>query len=512
MTLALPTGALVAAYWLVASPILYSPYWGDDMGNSQIPMQFALHGTSFGPWFHDQLNGWITGTGRFFPLSIAQAGAVFLTFTDRESYKAYQFVILAVTLVLGATLVGVVLRSWWAAVAGFGFELIAIQFKAWYDPYWQFHGQQELVASLAIASWILGVIAIRTRTRRSFALAIGAGAICVVGGGFTYESSIFLIAGFALLAVHEQRLRRGLWAMGVYCMTAGALLLNLLHYRSKVISTTPAYTVSLDPHLVKHTLLTQMQSALPLAYGELTRGSALPSNPSLPVAVPVALMIVIAFVAVMAVAIREVATRIRRRQLWAIGSAAVFWVVPSMFVAISARWQLEVAPGLGYLPVLFGAIAIGWLLTYAVSLIGNEVQRFGAMRQRPHAHLGGAVALGCALVAAAVLVVTASSNDSAVRFPPFATLQAQRDGFEHAVRSGLFDAVPPYGVVVRSVPDWWFWQNEPFAVWYGAPKTIRFIDPEQAATGACSTATPCFDLAEHQTASGSYTYSLAPRQ
>lgn len=508
-----PIIALGLSFWLVASPILRSPYWGDDMGNSQIPMQFAFNGTQFWPWFQEQNLSWITTTGRYFPLSIIQGGSVFLTFTDRSSYKAYEFVILGVTVALAATLVGLAFRSRWFAFAAAGFTLCAIQMKSWYDPYWQFSGLQELVASLSIASMIFVILAVRAASWLTASLFALLSAACLVAAGVTYESSVFLVICSLFLLVREApRLARAIPIAAALLTAAGGVLIHLWSLRSTAVVTNPAYQLSLEPHLVKETLVNQMVSAIPLSYGHFTRGSVLPSDPQLPVPWPITILIVGVFIAVMTVSTGRV-IQTRRSGIGMFSLAALaFWTIPSIFVAVSARWQTEVQPGLGYIPVLFGALAVGWLCVMGVAIIAQTL-RFSnwnalIIKRGPAIVFGGFVSI----LAAGVLVITSSSNVAAVQFPPFVELQSQRDSFAESIRNGLLAApLPSNATVVRAVPDWWSWQNAPFATWYGAPSTIRFITPEEAAVGGCSSSTACYDLIEQRLPDGKYAYSLRAR-
>jgi hypothetical protein len=454
----------------------------------------------------------MTSSGRFFPLSIAEGTAVFLVFTDRESYKIFQFVIVGVTLTLSAVLVGTFLKSRWCGFAAFGVSLAALQLKSWYDPYWQFAGQQELVASLALSSTLCAILAVRRRRKWPFFILTVLGTLALVGAATTYESSVFLVGvSFALLIRERGRRSRRLVVGVTYAAAALVVLANLFLLRNHATVTNPAYVISLVPHKVRETLTNQVISAVPGTYGHFTRGSMLPTDPSLPVAPLLAVPIVIAFVVVMAVAARHIMLRSTPNLTWAYAAGAVLWVVPSFFVAISSRWQMEVKPGLGYIPVIFGALAFSWIAILAVATLGRALQQYAPSLTVSSAVPIRALSTLLAVGSACMLLITASSNEAAVRFEPFAALQAQRDGFVAAIESGLFGKqISPNAVIVRPIPDWWYWQNAPFAAWYGAPATLRFATPDEALTFNCGGSDDCFVLNEARQVDGSYSYSLSP--
>jgi hypothetical protein len=196
---------------------------------------------------------------------------------------------------------------------------------------------------------------------------------------------------------------------------------------------------------------------------------------------------------------------------WGFVAGGILWVIPSLFVAISSRWQAEVQPGLGYIPVIFGALAFSWVAVLVVAAIGKALQEYAPVRDTLSQRTRWMVSALLAVVMVGFVLATASSNEAAVRFEPFVALQSQRDGFIRSIESGLFaKPVAPDAVIIRPVPDWWFWQNAPFAAWYGAPSTLRFATPEEASTLNCGSASECYTLIERPEPDGSYSYSLAP--
>jgi hypothetical protein len=512
-TIAFPILALAAAYWLVAHPILASPYWGDDIGDSQIPMYLARTQTSFLDWVVQQTRASSSSTGRFFPLSITNASAIYVLFAERESYKIYQFVILALALGAVGTFVGVVLRTRWAGYLAAGAGLLTVQFKAWFDPYWQFAGQQSTVVILLSAAFVLPIVGCRIKRAHRRRTLFLLGLAFFIAAEFMYEQSIFLLPIVPLLLMREPiSMRRRIEITIGYAVVALLLFGNLLVQRSHAAVSNSGYELSLHPKPVATTMTNQMLNALPLSHQWFTRHAVLPEAADWPADVTVTVIIAAAFAAAIAwVAIHVMQTR--RHGLWWFAAAAMtWWVVPSFFVAISARWQLEVSPGRGYIPVLAGGLAVSLILTAGVFAVGRLIESpagLGTPWRRTRVPLAlAAVFLG--LAAAAVLVVTASNNRSAVRYEPVRVLQAQRDAFAHSVTSGLFNDIPENAVIVRPLFNPWDWQNADFAAWYGASPNLRFVRPEDLATVNCGGLDRCFRIVESSSRPGIIEYHVEP--
>jgi hypothetical protein len=509
-TVIFPIFGLIAAYWLVAGPILGSPYWGDDHGDSQLPMRLAASQTSFFRWWIDLTQEWSATTGRFFPLNVLHAGAVFYFFNDRAIYKLYQFVILAISLSGFAFLIGTILRSRWAGYAAFGLALMTIQMRSWYDPFWEFGGQQPLVNLLSCLGLATAIVACRQSTRRGATIATIIGMVIFAGAILTYESSIFLVVAVPILLLREREsLKRRVAIVAGYGAVSLVLLINLLWQRSLAVVTNPGYQVALDPHLVARTLRNQMGGAIPLSYRVQTVNAVLPSDAGWPTDRVLTVFICALFAGVMTVALLNV-FRLPRRGLVLAGIAAlIYWVIPSFFVAISARWQMEVRPGVAYIPVMAGGLAVAWLLVLAASALGRALRSPGSIA----APWSGSTR-GLTLVAACLAIgvgtiagITASSNATAVRDPAIVVQQLRRDAYIDALQNGLYKGIAANSFIGHNVGEWWNWENSAFGAWYGASPDLQFVLPQDFPNANC-TVNECYILVEQNPAPGVITYDL----
>jgi hypothetical protein len=509
-TLILPVAGLLLAYWLVAGPILGSPYWGDDHGDSQLPMKLAASHTSFFRWWIDLTHEWSVTTGRFFPLNILHAGAVYFLFQDRASYKLYQFIVLAVSLTSFAFLIRTILRSRWAGFVAFGFALMTIQMKSWYDPYWQFAGQQELVNTLSCLGLALAIVACRQRTTRN-AVAVAVVGMLIFGGAIlTYESSVFLVAAIPILLLREsETIRRRLGITAGYAAVTGALLANLLWQRSHAVVVNPGYQVSLDPQLVLRTLRNQMDGAIPLSYRLHTVEAVLPPGANWPTDRMLTVFICSLFAGVMTLSLVKLFKLPRGGLILAAIAALLYWVIPSFFVAISARWQMEVRPGVAYIPVMAGGLAIAWLLTLAAAFVGRLLRSPGCIAA-PFSATSRAfiiVAALASLAASTVVGITASSNVAAVDDPAIVVQQVRRDAYISALEDGLYEGISPTAFIGYTPGEWWSWQNPAFGAWYGASPNLQFVLPQDFPNANC-TQNECYLLLEENPKPGVITYRL----
>ena len=497
-------------YWLVARPILSSPYWGDDHGDSQLPMQLQFNHQSFFNWWLDLTEQWTSTTGRFFPLNVLNGSAVYYLFQDRSSYKMYQFAIVALALVALAVLIGVIARSKWAAFVATGVALMTLQMKPWFDPFWQFAGQQSMVNILSCCALVLAVIASRRHSRKALLTTAVAGACAFAGAILTYESSILLVVAIPLLLFREAAARRTkVTVFGVYFIPTIALFVNLLYQRSKAVVTNPGYTVSLDPHAVFTTFKHQMVAALPLSYRLHTADSPLPPNAEWPLAPAVTFGVTAIFIAAMSVSVYQLVTHRTRRLDTAALAGLIYWAVPSLFVAISLRWQSEVRPGVGYIPVMAGGFAFAWLMTLGLARV-SSIRLSGAFVLAPWSYRAKWLAAFAVAVASATGLVcglTASSNKEAVSEPFIVIDQVRRDAYVEAVRHGLYSGIDTNSYIGHRIGEWWNWENAAFSSWYGAPRQLQFVRPEDLRGEVCAT-TPCYYLIEENPRPGVITYHL----
>lgn len=344
---------------LTLSPILMTPYRGDDIINKDYPRLLTatgepLIGAAYAE-FKAQVLAWMTNQGRFFPGSVAWGLSVFSALQSRLAYKLMLVGLSLLVTVLLAWLVTTLTRSRVAGAVTAVSVGATLTLRMWADGLDSFAGLLPLTISCALGATLL---LLRGRGRTSIVLA----ALLWAAALLTYEVVILVTPVMCLVVwLHKRGWARSLALLWPTLLDA----LVVLYLRTNASAEAPAYMVSLDPVRVAVTYVKQTAAALPLSQWWY---------PGSTVAEPSRLVIVFAIVgiAVPVAAILACAHMSRPDPTWRslitlslVGG--MFWLAPPVLVAVTLRWQDELPPGQGYLSVVWGYVgvalllAVGWL-------------------------------------------------------------------------------------------------------------------------------------------------------
>src|SRR5262249_19677763 len=141
-------GSILVLVLFVVFPVLHSGYSGDDVPNSQIPMQMRLAHQSFWAALSSQIPYWMHTYGRFFPMSSAETLVVFKLFSTRMAYKAFQVVAVLGTVGLFVVTVSVLTTRRTVGLLAGAILALSLQIRFFHDPILQFSAQQPIVVSL----------------------------------------------------------------------------------------------------------------------------------------------------------------------------------------------------------------------------------------------------------------------------------------------------------------------------------------------------------------------------
>ncbi len=119
------------------------------------------------------------------------------------------------------------------------------------------------------------------------------------------------------------------------------------------------------------------------------------------------------------------------------------FLLPAVAIAFSTRYQGQLAPGLGYLPVFISLFGVAVLLALPVGFL---------LRQRKAAMQGFLLAL-----IAVVFLVNTQHNRLVTAWMDRVFYYPRQTG-EQSLESGLFDFLPNNAVVVSMNPSWYMWE------------------------------------------------------
>ncbi len=299
---------------------------------------------------------------------------------------SYKLVILLLTLLNQLLLLRVVrFVSGSRSLAQLSMLLIPllIQFRPYQDPVTSFYGlMQVILAEMILMVWFL-IRYLREGRRRDQLLSLLLFFISLM----TYEVVFPFILMIGLLIWVETRklakaLRYGLpYALVCLVLLGAVLILRQAHPPEEIYE---GVRFSLNVGAVLRTYLNQISAALPLSFALLGKSAPILWNVTLIDSVfayragemlraaDAADWMTAAWLAVLCFwVLRKIANgmdQVDYRTILTIGFS--FWLIPAVTISLSARYQGQITPGLGYLPVyleLFGvailfACLVHWLI------------------------------------------------------------------------------------------------------------------------------------------------------
>jgi hypothetical protein len=426
--------ALCAA---VIAPSLWSGWLADDAYYSALDGILGADRISLWQAMVHAFHLWFFGSGRFYPLLIVEKYTVFSIFTSLFAYK--------LLLVLGTVAVIELFRRCVAAYASRGLAnlaaLIALALlveRGYHDPILSYNAMPQAVALLMLGS----IMAFRHVLKGETGSWGAASLALYASAALTYEDAYALALLYPVLAISARRNWRGaLRASGPYLLIASALILFSLAARA--IAHVPAYSpygLNAAPDAVLRTMADQIGAAFPLSYYLLDPSHIFSRNGFYDFYnnAPVQPLLFMAFGLAAAFALGDAAREsVDVRAAIAAGGAAM--ILAAAPIAPLVKYQHELRPGLGYLPVLYEELGLALVLAALAVL---------TMRQsgRRWWQAGWVVAI------AAVATIVQATNVRVVR-EGRAEMEA-RAVLERQLADGLLKGVPENAFVATAPREW----------------------------------------------------------
>lgn len=468
--------ALIAA-WIV-SPALSSGWHGDDAFYSGLPGALESGRTTLLGAMQHSSALW-SENGRWYPGLIVEKYAVFALFTDRFAYKALLIALTLAALEIFRRLVLACSDRATANAAAFC-AVLALQIRGYHDPFLGYNGMIQVVAIATFVSLLALRKALVERDRLAGVLAV----VTYVLAASIYEIVYLFGILHAVLAIRLRGFRAGLLAALPFGAIGAALAIwGLLARSGAHIAAANPYATSADPAGYAHALRDQLTAALPLSYFFYDPSEIFPRwstlrdlvhmhpNPFLALAL-----------ALVAWAVFADPPKTTRRDLVALGAA--LWILPALLIPTLQKYQHELRPGLGYLPVFIEYTGVGLLGAMAVAWLVRRIPRRGLI-----------VTLIVAATAIGTLTEAANRRVVAVIAPSY---RVARDDFESALRGGLLAAVPQGATVAFATPFPWVCADEACPDGIGTADVIyRFARRRVVVQGSGGGYTLAYDARTH---------------
>lgn len=445
-------------------PALHAGYRGDDAFSSE---NNGL-GEFVGRTLPEQL--W-TFTAQFWRSGRPQVLAVYEGFTaawvlgdDPVLYHAY----LILTTVMTAALLFVLVRRLGLSAAGGLLVLVllagAIQFRSYHDAQLGYWGTIQILLSLTFASLIVYLRWLRDGGRGRFLVSL----LLFLPVPLLYEGSYTLVALYLGLALHE---RRGwaAWRASAVFLAYGVFFVVLsLYLRSIATAAAENYQPGGGPAWILRTYVIQLFPPLPgsnLIFGDFSPFIPTGNQPTSAELLAGLWRGAVVFGVVLVLSLRMVwdggARLVSRRAVGGIAiTGALLWLAPVLIVSVSPKYQIELSPGKGHLPLFIQVF--GWSLVAAAVLF---TALRGALRRSFAAAVFTALA-GAGLLGAGAGVVGYNNLRVVALEQPIIETRAL---LEHASADGVFSTLPDGASIVMSPRD----MGWPTGNWTQVPESLE---------------------------------------
>ena len=362
---------LLALAFLAAGLSLYAlfkiAYNGDDVINSYVNGALLGHNRTIRTHTNIIRDIWF-GNGRFFPLSF-YATPLFSTFSTLFSYRLFLVVLNLLVIGAFARLVALLTRDRIAVILSVTLFPIFLQLRYYHDPVVSFHGLLQFVALFLFLAMIFQIQGIQKRKNILLILSAVFYLVCLM----LYEISLTFIVIFVLLAILFKGNRFRVRNILFHFAALGIVLAVTFYLRSTATASYGGTTLSLDIVPALRTFGIQLLAAIPLLNSLGSLRSLFSGDYFRPYHIflfgSLAIAVLSSFI-IMAKrsenqsnsSIGEENINLRQKstlRLFLVGLA--LWMLPATLIAVSERYQNELRPGLGYLPVyiqIFGGICI----------------------------------------------------------------------------------------------------------------------------------------------------------
>ena len=386
----------------------------------------------------------------------------FLFYIENVSlYKAVIIGLVGVDMLLLGLLVREICGS--KRISRFAMLLIPvlIQFRAYQDPVTGFYGLMQVVlAELMLTAFFL-LRFLRTGKKKFYWLSL----IPFWIGLMTYEVCFPFILMIPLMVFLETKDWKKTFR---YSIPFGLIILILLgaiwgvRMTFAQESTYPGVAFSLDPVPILRTYIYQLMAALPLSFYFSGRQLAILGSNYLAQDVlsyqltdviksikidDWIILLLVSFVFFLNRAKQPDDHRVKNWGLL-LGIGMSFWLLPAVTISVSQRYQGQLIPGLGYLPVFLEYFGISMLTVCLCVLLSQKI------RQPLVLSMGKTAAIWALFLS----ILLNQQNNRTVNELLNRSFLYPREGGEKALQAGMLDFLPNQTVLVAANPGEYIWE------------------------------------------------------
>lgn len=340
--------------------------------------------------------------------------------------------------------------------------LLSFQFRPYQDPLTGFYALMQLIL-LFLLGMVYGLIKyLRTGKKRAILFSL----ILWTLGLFTYEVTFpFMLMIPLLIAAETKSLKRVILVSLPFTVAFLAAVGAIFYVRTDLaVNAYPGVAFSLnDAEVIARTYLRQTVAALPLnfrtfAHEASVLGKVVPLRQLLnhtPLQIINSMSILdLGMIAIAAVLIFRIFSRLEsERHPKSSGTLAVLGASLFLFsgvpIAVSRRYQGQLVPGLGYLPVYLGY--------YGFAILNAMIAGRVAARSRAHGYYDRWILKALTAVYCVTFGVILQDNRSVLTLLDQTFTDPYRPG-RAALEIGIFDFLPDDALVLSLAPGEYLWE------------------------------------------------------
>jgi hypothetical protein len=362
------------------------PYLGDDVFNAYLDGWLGYEHLSLGEGFARFFTITNTDVGRFYPVF---PFIMFFDFHVVHDVTVLKAVVLAAIVANALTFYALV-RAIAPSLALPALVVLpaTLQLRFFHDAILQFSLHMQVAFEFALLGMLCVVVFARSRRIVLAVLSVTACALAAL----TYEATYAYAVIYVFLAgtlVPDVRARIRLCI--AYVLVPLGCCAIVLAVRTRVpVASGGSYAVNLDAAAVAHTVWLQILGALPLSYAFWNPTGFLPPLPQLWDGLACWGVAGIEFGLALAVLLRVGPARDGGREGTAFVLGTLLVTLSGIPIAVLARWQRELGPGLAYTPVYFETFG----MALVIAAFG-----FAVVRRLPRVTSAVVLALAAAFLA-----------------------------------------------------------------------------------------------------------------
>ncbi len=453
---------------LAFSPILHSPYLGDDSWReSTIRGVCSLCSISLSEITWGALTDSVK-SGRWYPLVFYYYPVFY--YLDLDQYKLAGLVFILINMMLFGWMVRLITGSWTLALISGLLLPVSLQLHFYHDAVLSYYFLMQLEFSLIMLSIICFILYLRKPSPLLMIVAAASYTTCVL----IYEAFYALWIIHAILAYSHFGKRSAAKVFRTILpilIPAAVSFFIMLLIRVQFGVSYEGVTLRLAPLDWLSTLGKQLFAAVPLSHmlttftvQETYMWTAGSGGAAL---IGVCALWGLVWLLTSRSAIQSVPDNSPHaiRELFWVGLA--LWILPAPAVAFSAKYQDELRWGIGYLPVYVSTFGILLMLLLGITLLYEPIRKLPAARRR--IMLGFVAIVGCA-----VCGINYANNRMVVDRYNLAELWPRKI-IETAMNLGLLDVTPASSILICDEPMR-SWDNASFYAQHSG-LTLQVVKP-----------------------------------